>query len=300
MADPQETASGWVKWLANPVIGGELGTVFDVAVLAEYGGYRMWASWRPQRSIALFESLDGIHWSDPVIVLAPNPDQDWEEDVNRPAVLKKSGVYHMWYTGQCGGKQSFIGYAASRDGVSWQRMSREPVLAPELPWEKVAVMCPHVIWDEALGLYRMWYSGGEQYEPNAVGYATSPDGLHWTKHPENPIFVPDPSYEWEQDRVAGAQVLQFGGWHYMFYIGFRDIHHAQIGIARSRDGITNWERHPQNPVIRPGLGSFDEDACYKPFALFDGRRWLLWYNGRRGSLEQIGLTVHEGEDLGFD
>lgn len=300
MADPHETAPGWVKWPANPVIGGELGTVFDVSVLAEGGKFRMWASWRPRKSIALFESSDGIHWSDPVIVLSPNPDQVWEEDVNRPAVIRKGGFYHMWYTGQSGGERSSIGYAVSFDGTSWQRMSTEPVLRPELPWEKVAVMCPHVIWDETLGLYRMWYSGGEQYEPNAVGYATSPDGLHWTKHPENPIFVPDSSHEWEQDRVAGAQVLQFGGWHYMFYIGFRDIHHAQIGIARSRDGITNWERHPQNPVIRPGRGSFDEDACYKPFALFDGRRWLLWYNGRRGSLEQIGLAVHEGEDLGFD
>ncbi len=27
--------------------------------------------------------------------------------------------------------------------------------------------------------------------------------------------------------------------------------------------------------------------------------WLLWYNGRRGSEERIGLAVPEGEDLGF-
>ena len=32
----------------------------------------------------------------------------------------------------------------------------------------------------------MWYSGGEQYEPNAIGYATSPDGLAWTKHAKQP------------------------------------------------------------------------------------------------------------------
>ena len=39
----------------------------------------------------------------------------------------------------------------------------------------------------------MWYSGGEQNEPNAIGYATSPDGLTWTKHGSNPVFVPDPT-----------------------------------------------------------------------------------------------------------
>jgi len=26
---------------------------------------------------------------------------------------------------------------------------------------------------------------------------------------------------------------------------------------------------------------------------------MLWYNGRRGSDEQIGLATHAGEDLGF-
>ena len=43
----------------------------------------------------------------------------------------------------------------------------------------------------------------------------------------------------------------------MFYIGFRDRDHAQIGLARSKDGITGWERHPANPIIRPGVGKWD-------------------------------------------
>ncbi len=85
----------------------------------------------------------------------------------------------------------------------------------------------------------------------------------------------------------------------MFYIGFRDIDHAQIGIARSRDGITAWQRHPANPIVRSGTGKWDDDACYKLYASFDGRQWLLWYNGRRQGLEQIGVVIREGEDLGF-
>jgi hypothetical protein len=85
----------------------------------------------------------------------------------------------------------------------------------------------------------------------------------------------------------------------MFYIGFADRDRAQIGLARSKDGITDWQRHPANPIIRPGKGQWDADAVYKPYAIFDGRRWLLWYNGRRGGVEQIGVAIHEGEDLGF-
>jgi predicted GH43/DUF377 family glycosyl hydrolase len=280
------------------VLGGDLGTCFDISVLKEGDRYRMWFSWRRKKSIALVESKDGIQWNNPLVVLGPNDKTEWENDLNRPVVLKNGSRYQMWYTGQARGK-SWIGYATSRDGKKWQRRSGKPVLSPEKPWEKVAVMCPHVLYDKEGKLYRMWYSGGEQGEHNAIGYATSPDGMKWTKHKDNPVFRPDPKNAWEKDRVTGCQVIRQGGWHLMFYIGFRDESHAQIGLARSRDGITGWQRHPANPVIRPGKDKWDHDAVYKPYALFDGRRWLLWYNGRKAGVEQIGVAMHQGEDLGF-
>ena len=295
---PSETTAGWVKHPKNPVLGGDLGTCFDVSVLKVDNSYRMWFSWRPKKSIALVESKDGVQWSKPVIVLGPNEKTDWENDLNRPVVLKNGDRYQMWYTGQARGK-SWIGYAASQDGKTWQRMSDKPVLVAERPWEKVAVMCPHVLYDDKDKLYRMWYSGGEQYEPNAIGYATSTDGLKWTKHENNPIFEPIPENTWEKDRVTACQVVRQGDWHVMFYIGFRDRDHAQIGVARSRDGITDWQRHTANPIIRPGKDQWDHDAVYKPYAIYDGRQWLLWYNGRRGGVEQIGLALHEGMNLGF-
>ena len=294
-----ETRAGWKKYEGNPLIGGgKLGTVFDIIVLKEDDKYRMWGSWRPKGSLALFESKDGKHWSEPEIVLPPNPATGWENDINRPSVVKRDDGYHLWYTGQAKGK-SWIGYATSPDGRSWRRMSDKPVLTPEAPWEKGAVMNPNVLWDAEMKVFRMWYAAGDQYEPDAVGYATSADGLVWTKHPSNPVFTPMPKNVWERYKVAGPQVLRHGGWHYIVYIGYRDMDHAQIGIARSRDGIANWVRHPRNPIIRPGQDEFDQDACYKPFMLYDGKRWLLWYNGRHGSLEQIALVQHEGEDLGF-
>ena len=42
-------------------------------------------------------------------------------------------------------------------------------------------MCPDVIWDAGAGLYRMWYSGGDQNEPVAIGHAVSRDGIHWSR-----------------------------------------------------------------------------------------------------------------------
>jgi len=294
----EQTRAGWRKSDANPVLGGKLGTCFDVAVLKENEKYRMWFSWRPRKSVALVESTDGIHWSEPEIVLGPNPASSWEEDINRPVVVKRGDGYHLWYTGQSQGS-SRIGYARSSDGRHWARASKQPVLSPDQPWEKVAVMCPHVEWDKRAKLFRMWYSGGEQYEPDAIGYASSPDGTTWSKLPINPIFKADKTNAWEQYKVTACQVIHHGDWFYMFYIGFRDIDHAQIGLARSRDGIIDWQRHPANPIISPGQNQWDHDACYKPCAVFAQQQWLLWYNGRHGGIEQIGLAIHPGEDLGF-
>jgi predicted GH43/DUF377 family glycosyl hydrolase len=298
-AGQPETVAGWVKHPRNPVLGGDLGTCFDLSVLKEDGKFRMWFSWRPKQSIACVESDDGVKWSRPLTVLGPNDQTDWENDLNRPVVIKNGARYQMWYTGQARG-HSWMGYATSQDGKAWQRMSRRPVLSADSPWEKVAVMCPHVLYDDETRMYRMWYSGGEQYEPNAIGYATSPDGLTWTKHKSNPILKPDPKNEWEQDRVTACQVIRRGDWFLMFYIGFQDRNTAQIGLARSRNGIGDWQRHPANPLIRRGKDKWDHEAVYKPYAILDGRRWLLWYNGRRGDREQIGLVTHEGEDLGFE
>ncbi|MBS0261343.1 MAG: hypothetical protein JSS02_05250 [Planctomycetes bacterium] len=140
---PLETTAGWVEYARNPVLGGPLGTCFDISVLRERDTYRMWFSWRPRKSLALVESTDGITWSQPEIVLGPNDQAGWEQDLNRPVVIKNGDLYQMWYTGQARGK-SWIGYATSTNGKNWKRMSDKPVLSAESPWEKVAMMCPHV------------------------------------------------------------------------------------------------------------------------------------------------------------
>jgi len=292
--------AGWSKSPSNPVLGGDYGTCFDLAVLQEENRYRMWFSWRPKKSIALVESADGIHWSEPVIVLGPDETTGWEDELNRPVVVKKEDGYHMWYTGQVWKPdRSVLGYATSPDGIHWTRQSKKPVLEPVEEWEKVAVMCPHVIWSSERGEFQMWYSGGEQYEPNAIGYASSRNGLDWTKYEANPIFGRELNHQWEQHKVTACQVIAYKEGYAMFYIGFRDEDFAQIGLAWSKDGITGWKRLSLNPILSPEPGEWDAEANYKPFAIFDGTDWLLWYNGRRGHFEQIGMASHAGYDLGL-
>jgi len=93
-----ETRAGWRKCEKNPVLGGELGTCFDVAAMKEGDVFHMYFSWRPRKSIALVESNDGIHWGKPHIVLSPDPDSGWEDNINRPGVVKREDGYHTRHT----------------------------------------------------------------------------------------------------------------------------------------------------------------------------------------------------------
>lgn len=96
-------------------------------MLKDGGVYRMYFSWRPKQSVAVVESADGLHWSEPIMVVGPRLETGWEDEINRPVVVKKGGKYLMWYTGQVkpgaeNGK-SWIGYAKSLDGLKWDRLA---------------------------------------------------------------------------------------------------------------------------------------------------------------------------------
>lgn len=294
----------WVKYEGNPVLGDpvKLGTCFDVNVVkGKDAKFDMYFSWRPKKSLAVCSSDDGIHWSEPEIVLRPDSTCGWDELVNRACVVRKDGKWHMWYTGQVMKERaSRIGYAVSDDGRTFHKVRKEPVMVAEAPFEQKNVMCPHVIWDAKRGVWRMWYSAGEMYEPNVNCYAESKDGVRWEKSPLNPVLQKG-TQEWEQNRVGGCEVHPLpDGSFVMFYIGYKDIDTASIGAAVSKDGISGWRRLKSNPLVTPTPGTFDASACYKPSVYRDEQndRWMLWYNGRyRNKGEYIGLVIKQGLDL---
>ena len=285
------------KHPANPIYGDrETGTLFDVYVTKQTAGsLRMDFSWRMNDTLAVAFSNDGVHWTAPRTTLRPESAAGWEDMVNRNCVIKTGDTYKMWYTGQAHGS-SHIGYAESEDGLTFRRVRGRPVLSPEHPWEGASVMNPCVLYEN--GVYRMWYSAGETYEPNVLCYAESADGLTWKKYAGNPVFEKNPAEEYEQDRIGGCQILPHGELGYLlFYIGYRDVDTACICAAYSKDGVTGFHRCRLNPLVAPTPGAWDADACYKPSALYDREKeaWRVWYNGRAGGTEYIGLAEKQGD-----
>ena len=288
------------KYPGNPVFGNiETGTMFDAYVWRPGCGpdgktLRMDVSWRPKQALAVTFSEDGIHWSEPQITLDLTDACDWENNLNRNCVLPDpfGDGYLMYYTGQWWdhtGGYSKIGLARSADGIHFERVQREPVMVPEADFEGASVMNPFVMYEN--GKFRMWYAAGETYEPNVICYAESDDGIRWNKYAGNPIFRSNPEKEYEQARIGACHVLPEGDGYLMFYIGYCDIHTACVCAARSKDGITGWERVPENPLVMPDPGTWDACSCYKPTVIRDeDGSYHLWYNGRVDGYEYIGYA----------
>lgn len=301
---PRGMTAGWKPEKYGPVLGGALGNCTDCHVIRENGIYKMWFTWQPVRCIAYTESQDGVDWEMPRLVLTPRYDSDWEiHEVSQPAVVHKDGIYHMWYTGrvyptEITAPRCCIGYAVSRDGIHWDK-HEAPVLVPTTDWENIAVMYPHVIWEGES--FRMWYSAGRITEPNVIGAAASRDGIHWKRIQDQPVFIPYKEKYWESARVLSCFVCrEENGSYTMFYVGEDGDGMPGIGIARSRDGVTDWQRNPANPVIAGTDGYWDWRGAGKMSVHRTEDGYRVWYKGIGSRFEEIGIAYHQGFDLGFD
>ena len=223
-------------------------------------------------------------------VMSGSGNGTWDKHVFMPSVLfnADSNRYEMWYCGSYGPEVSWlpyrIGFAWSADGINWTKYGN-PVLNPDPgTWDAGSVEVSWVIREN--GQYKMWYAGLNN-NIRQIGYATSPDGITWTKN-ANPVLSAG-SAAWEAGGVFWCSVLSNSGQYTMYYTGV-DITQAQIGRATSLDGI-NWQRDTiNNPVLSGTLGQWDEDV-FGPRCLFTGNLIHMWYTGVYNNERQIGYAT---------
>jgi predicted GH43/DUF377 family glycosyl hydrolase len=161
----------------------------------------------------------------------------------------------------------FIIFHFSLAQVTWTKYNNNPVLTPGTgdAWDAGPLQVDAVLQDN--GTYHMWYTALKDFSPPAsIGYATSTDGINWTKYEDNPVFSPG----------ASATVLLLDSVYRMWYGHIADSG-DWIGYASSPDGV-NWNIHPGNPVLSPGSeGNWDELGVQQPTVLFDQGKFHMWY-----------------------
>jgi hypothetical protein len=188
------TGSGWAMWYAGYAAKGDAANPFIGIALG-------------QTSSA---DLDGRVWKRSATPIYRASAGGWDERlVTGPTVLRgPDGMWRLYYSG-AGTKQG-VGLLTSTDGRHWSPFAGNPVLEPQSG-----------AWDEQIleqaaayvnGRYWLWYSAYRNpLVPTttiAMGVATSLDGVHWTKHPANPMIKPGPPGAWNDLRVLAPDVIE--------------------------------------------------------------------------------------------
>ena len=154
---------------------------------------------------------------------------------------------------------------------SWARVPTNPVLRPTEPWEGLThgtpCVCENVaLFDASAHEFVMFYRGG--WGTTAVGRATSPDGVTWTKYPGNPVF----------GRAEGED----GGQPYVFHesdslAGPLWMHTTNNGnpaphvlIATSQDRGLSWVRQNASVPLPPQASGFGNRVVWR-----EGYQWLM-------------------------
>ncbi len=116
------------------------------------------------------------------------------------------------------------------------------------------------------------------------------DGGQWIKYPSNPILSPTPG-GWDNDFVIQPRVVYDSttGTFRMWYVGSNQKVTA-IGYATSTDGFS-WTKYSQ-PVLKPGPNAWDNASVGLGSVVWNGTRFLMWYQGS-------GLAVYPNGAVGF-
>lgn len=193
----------WEKYKGNPVLkaslqGWDSKSVVGLSVAHDEGIYKMWYAGKDgkEQAIGYAESKDGVRWekykNNPVMRPGGDDKRYSGNFAGAPHVLKKDGEYLMWYALAQdieGERTKETGYAVSKDGIHWDKHEKVSVFmrGKSGEWDSKEAARNFIMFDE--GIFKMWYKGSNG-KGNAIGYATSKDGIKWEKHRNNPVLAP--------------------------------------------------------------------------------------------------------------
>ncbi|MBW4720988.1 beta-xylosidase [Saccharothrix obliqua] len=169
-----------------------------------------------------------------------------------PAVLAEGGRIRMWWCSQLRyadppGDDLLYAESATPDGpfTAPDGSSGQAVLSGNVGgFDGMHVCDPSVL--KVGDTYYLYYTGaaGEHAHGNAIGVATSKDGVHWTREAGGRPIV-SPSYDTTRENTYGAgqpSVLFADGW---FYLLFTDT----TGRAAGWNGAGQFVLRAKNPTF---------------------------------------------------
>ena len=207
----------------------------------------------------------------------------------------------MWYQGRDVGGDKRVYYATSPDGLTWTKLNNIIMYSTDSGENSTdgrigkgsaghgdyeQVTGPFVIKDN--GRYKMWYAGTQTLGSVKIYYATSLDGLTWTKY-NNTIPADSDSASTDGRVPLGTSgtgddvditapfVIKDNGIYKMWYSGDSSstsnrIYHATSEVGAVFDGVTSY--------IDLGSNGFEETICN------NGCSFCTWFEANDNTSSQ--------------
>ena len=165
-------------------------------------------------------------------------------------------------------------YAASV-AITATRLSDQPLLKPTAGWMAAGVFNTAAV--RMGGKTILLFRAQDQNGVSRIGYAESPDGLHFTIRAE-PVLAPESAYE-KGGGVEDPRVVLINGTYYLTYTAY-DGRSAQLALATSKD-LIHWDR--QGILLPAYKGSWNTQWT-KSGAIIPAQvngKWWMYYLGTR-------------------
>ena len=180
---------------------------------------------------------------------------------------------------------------------NWTRLSADPILSPQGDkFESAGTFNPSVVKHE--GKFVMLYRAQDRKGTSSLGYATSDDGVHFTRRAE-PVLISEAPYE-KGGGVEDPRVQKIAGTYYLTYTGYNNVDgaapdkkDAQLCLATSTD-LIHWRR--QGVIIPSYQGKWNvkwtKSGAIVPEKI-NGKYWMYYLADAKGKDQQMGLAYSE-------
>ncbi|WCJ60528.1 family 43 glycosylhydrolase [Fontisphaera persica] len=184
-----------------------------------------------------------------------------------------------------------VGIAESPDLRQWRKVAE---LWPEQECDQNGLCAPAArVWEGRVHLFYQTYGNGPR---DALCYAVSRDGIHFQRHPENPIFRP--TGDWNNGRAIDAEPLIWRNQWWLYFATRDPFGRTQmLGVAtadlRRPISRTSWKQQGSGPLLRPEL-PWETRCIEAPSIIIRGETLVMFYaGGYNNDPQQIGVAVSQ-------
>lgn len=136
-------------------------------------------------------------------------------------------------------------------------------------------------------VFKVWFSQIFDGYGSCVGYAESPDCVHWTRWPQ--LLVVGSYFR------AGHVIRHTDGYYYMTALATGGDDLGKINLLRSVDGVSSWTK--VSTVSSPAAGTW-KSALNNSCLMIEADKWSIWYSTVNAATGKYVVGLATSTDLG--